>query len=302
MTTPASDSSKRTRGAACTGRSGAHAGRTAPCALAVVLALLAAGCGTVPPAPGRAQQQAITLNQRAGAAFERGDLRRARELYERALRLDASVENAEGIAVNALSLARVHQAAGETALAHQQLDRLLADGPLPIPGGRKAEAAARKAQIHVAQSEPALARQWAARAEELCGTCPALPAIFNLRARAALLDSDAAGALHWAGRALASAGEARGERANALRLIGEARIASGDYQGAAHALREALALDQALGLAQRVHRDLMLLGRSHDARAEREVALNYYRRALAAAEAAKDAVRLREAELALRGR
>lgn len=271
-----------------------------------VSALAAAGlfaCASAPPPmPGHAQRQAIALNQSAQAAFERGDLARARALYEQALAADTSVENAEGIAINALSLARIHQLLGEPAAAQRYLDRLLEDGAPAIPRGRKAEAAARKAQLELAASSAAAAERWADIGLTYCARgCAAEAALLNLRARAALTRADAPAALQWATQALSAAPEDRGraERANALRVIGEAHLVLREQRTALQALEQALALDQALGLPPRVRSDLMLLGRAHATLGERAAALGYFRRALAVANAAGDSEGAREAQSAL---
>ena len=267
------------------------------------LVLLLVACATAPPhEPGRTQRQAIALNQSARAAFERGDLARARQLYEQALAADTSIENADGIAVNALSLAQVHQLLGEPEAAQRYLELLLGDAALPIPRGRKAEAAARKAQVALGAGDAAAAERWADTGLTLCaGACAVQAALLNLRARAALARADAAAAIEWAARALSAAPDERGrtERANALRVIGEARLALGEQRAAIQALEQSLALDQVLGLPQHVYSDLMLLGRAHAALGERAAARGYFRRSLAVANAAKDADGARQAQAAL---
>ncbi|MGH8757155.1 MAG: tetratricopeptide repeat protein, partial [Burkholderiales bacterium] len=240
--------------------------------------------------------------QSARAAFERGDLTRARQLYEQALATDTSIENADGIAMNALSLAQVHQMLGEPDAAQRYLDRLLEDSDLQIPRERKAEAAARKAQLALSAGDAAAADRWADTGITLCaGSCSTQAALLNLHARAALARADNSAAIEWAARAQSAAVDDRGrtERANALRVIGEARLALGEQRAAIQALEQALALDKALGLPQRIYSDLMLLGRAHAALGEREAARGYFRRSLAVANAAKDADGVRQAQTAL---
>ena len=299
-------------------------------ALAVVLAAWA--CAGTPPAPSRAEQQAIALNARAARAFEQGDYRRARSLYEEALRIDASVENADGIAANALSLARVHQAAGDSAAAHAVLDALLArssaGGPLAIAPLRRADALARKAQLYLAAGDLARAAESADRAVALCASCAALPAILNLRGRVALAAREPAAALDWAAKALAAATAERGatsdgraqradlydarvergeiydariERANALRLTGEARLARGEAAAALAPLEQALELDRELRRSGRIRLDLMALGRSHAALGNAGAAKEFYSRALAVGAAASDDAGAQEARRALAG-
>jgi len=269
---------------------------------ALAAVVLVACAGTLPPEPARTQRQAIALNQSARAAFERGDLARARQLYEQALATDTSIENADGIAMNALSLAQVHQMLGEADAAQRYLDRLLEDSEPPIPRERKAEAAARKAQLALGAGDASAADRWADTGLNLCaGSCSAQAALLNLHARAALARADNSAAIEWATRALSAAPDERGrtERANALRVIGEARLTLGEQRAAIQALEQALVLDKTLGLPQRIYSDLMLLGRAHAALGEREAARGYFRRSLAVANAAKDVDGARAAQTAL---
>ncbi|HMK13481.1 MAG TPA: tetratricopeptide repeat protein [Burkholderiales bacterium] len=266
------------------------------------LALLLAACAAPPPEPPRTQQEAITLNQSARLAFERGDFTRAGQLYEQALAADTSIENADGIAMNALSLAQVHQKQGDSEKAQRDLDLVLNDSALAISRERRAEAAARKAQIALAANDTQTADQWADTGLGFCaGSCPVQAALLNLHARAALARNDSAGAIEWAAKAQSAAGDERGraERANALRITAEARIAAGDQRAAIPSLNEALALDKTLALPPRIYSDLMLLGRAHAGIGEREAARGYFLRALAVANALKDVEGARDAQAAL---
>jgi tetratricopeptide (TPR) repeat protein len=190
----------------------------------LVFALALAGCAGSPPAPSRLSAEALGFNQRAAQAYERGDLAKARALYERALEIDASIDSVEGVAVNSLSLARVDQALGDAQAAHRHLDRVL---ETRADAGWRAEAAARKAQLHLAGGDAARADEWLGRAQSLCGQCRAQAAILNLGARIALARGQPALALQRAERALKlpASDDALAERANAQRIIGEAKMA-----------------------------------------------------------------------------
>jgi tetratricopeptide (TPR) repeat protein len=264
---------------------------------------LLATCGSAPPASNRVQQEAISANQRAARAYQQDRIEQARSLYEEALRLDLSIENADGAAVNLLSLARVEQAAGRADAAHGYLDRVLSGAPPGFAASRQAEASARKAQLYLAARELAHAASSAAQAEQLCqrSDCMALPAILNLRALAALRSGDAEGALRFSQRALAAADGkgARAERANGLRLAGEAHLARREPEPALQALGEALLLDQSLGESQRIFRDLMLLGEATEQQGRRDDARAYYQRALTVGAAGGDPAAQREARAQL---
>jgi tetratricopeptide (TPR) repeat protein len=259
--------------------------RAACCAAA----LLACACAGVAPTQNRTEQQAAALNQRATRAFDQRDYPRAATLYEQALRLNAAIENTEGIAVNALRLARAHQAGGDAAAAHRVLDGLLADGPLPLPAPLRAEAQARKAQLYLDANDAARSLEWSDKALASCAGCAALPAIQTLRGRVALAAADHGAALDWANKSLTSTGTGNaGERANAHRLAGEARLARGEHQAAVATLEQALELDRGLGLPARILLDLMALGRTQLAMGNRTAARDYFARALSVGLAAND--------------
>ena len=273
----------------------------AACGVAV---LLACACAGTAPTRNNTEQQAAALNQRAARAFEQGDYPRAAALYEQALRLNTGVENTEGIAINALSLARAHQAAGDAAAAHRVLDGLLVDGPLPLPPARRGDAQARKAQLYLDANDAARALEWSDKALASCRGCAALPAIQILRGRAALAAGDPAAALDWAGKVLTATGPGSGnagERANALRLSGEAQLARGEHQAALTPLEQALELDRGLGLPARIFLDLMALGRAQLQLGNRTAARDYFSRARSVSAAAGDDAGARAASRAIEG-
>ena len=272
-------------------------------AAAVLAVLLACACApAAAPPQGKIEQQAVALNQRAARAFEQGDVRRAAALYEQAMRLNMGIENTEGIAANALSLARAHQAAGDAAAAHRVLDELLAERPLPIAQTRRAEAQARKALIYLDAADAPRAVEWSDKALASCTGCAALPAIQTLRGRAALAAGDHAGALDWADKARAAAGSQQAsERANALRLAGEAHLARGSHRTAVAPLEQALEIDRGLGLPARIRLDLMALGRAQLQLGNRAAARDYFARARSVSEAANDPAGVQAADRAIEG-
>jgi len=99
----------------------------------LALLLLSACSHETPVVRSAREEQAIDFNQRAQRAFMRGEYQTAAGLYENALRLDAAIENVDGIAVNLLNLAKVNQALGKPELAQQYLDRLLHEKALYFP-------------------------------------------------------------------------------------------------------------------------------------------------------------------------
>ena len=249
-----------------------------------VLALLIPACGSAPPAPPNARlAQSADYNQRGEAALKQGDYRRALALYEAALRGDLSVEHLEGIAINSINLARVHQLLGEDERAHQRLDAVLDGTSMSLPREYAAAAQLRKAILYQAAGDYGSAADWATRAGEGCrdGACAWYGTLLNLRARIALAGGDAAGALALATQALAAnrGRDAREETANSLRLQAEARIRQKEYAAALAPLNEALALDKALGLPDRIEADLRHLAQAHEQAGSADLAREFRARA-----------------------
>ena len=112
-----------------------------------------------------------------------------------------------------------------------------------------------------------------------------------MRGRIALAAGDPGAALEWGTKALVASGadDLRVERANAHRLIGQARLARGEHEAATQALAQSLALDQALGLGARIQMDLELLARAQEALGNRAAAQGYASRAQAVSTALKEA-------------
>ena len=185
---------------------------------ASVFLLLLGGCASAP-----SPKESFSLNQAGVEAYRRGDLAGARDAFGKAIQ--ASSKDAESLALNALSLARVEQAAGEAAAAQRALDQVLASG---ASSGLRAEAAGRKALLHFAAGELKPAGEWQARAQALCANaCRAQGAILNIGARIALASGQAGIATQMAERVLklAASDDTRAEQANAQRILAEAAAA-----------------------------------------------------------------------------
>jgi tetratricopeptide (TPR) repeat protein len=262
--------------------------RAPPLVALCAATLLLCACAGAPPETVNARlAQAADYNRGGETALARGDYRRALAQYEAALRIDVSIENAEGIAINSLNLARVHQLLGEDTLAHRRLDALLGGGAVPIPGAYVAAARLRKAVLYQSAGDAAGAASWAAQAAELCkdSACNLYGTLLNLRARIALAAGDPAGALALAGQALAAnrGRAAREEVANSLRLQAEARLRQKAYAAALAPLDEALALDKALGLPDRIELDLRYLAEAHAGAGHAEQAREFRARAASVA-------------------
>jgi tetratricopeptide (TPR) repeat protein len=273
-------------------------------AAGLACALLAA-CAQRAPAPSAAEQPvaaqpsaAMEANRRAEASLRRGDLDSAALHYREALRLSLAVEDANGIAANAINLSIVYQRQGKYQEARASLAPLLERATISHPPERRAQAALRRAVLDIDERQYAAAAEWVERATDWCGQpCALAAAIRNVKGQLAL-EAGRHGEAAAAGReALASARAASdsAEAANALRLLGMAAIAAGDGAVAVAPLGEALDIDRGLGVPRKIYLDLVGLGRASALRGERDAARGYYERAVAVSEADRDAAGAAEA-------
>lgn len=270
-------------------------------------ALLVAACGSPPPPLSPPQQAATSTTQQAARAWARGDVAQARLLYERALAAADSVEDFPLAGATLINLALVHARSNDLPAAHQRLDRLLA-APQRYGSALNAAAATRKAMLYLDAPDLDAALAWADRAQAACAApCEHAATLAVLRAHVAWQRGDAAASARHAeqGHALAVQAKMEAERANALRLLGRARGQIGQHAQAAVDLAQALAIDQRLGLSERIALDLVFAGEVELARQQKAVALEFFERALVVYQAAgiskaADALRTRLAELSKR--
>jgi tetratricopeptide (TPR) repeat protein len=271
-------------------------------AAACLLVAACAGRAPAPPAPTQATAvqptAAMEANRRAEASLRRGELERAVSQYREALRLSLAVEDAEGIAANAVNLSVVLQRLGRFEEARASLAPLLEGATLAHVPERRAQGALRRAVLDLEQRRFEAAAGWAARAAEWCGAPCALAApIRNVQGQLALQAGRLEEAAAAAGSALAASRAAgdRAESANAQRLLGMTALAARDGAAAREALEAALALDRELGIPRRIARDLAGLGRASELLGDKGAARGYYARALAVSEADRDAAGAAEA-------
>ena len=260
------------------------------------------GCGTPAPPLNPPQQSAQTASAAAARALERGDGKQALTLYSRALAAAESVEDFAAAGTALLNLALLHQGQGELAAAHARLDRIL-NAPQRHGAALQARAATRKALLYLDSAQPGEALRWADTAQVVCAAPCELGAVLaNLRAHVALQSGDAAAAASLAALAQTLAADQSAEQANALRQLGRAQLQLGQFNQASASLAQALAIDQRLGLPERVGLDLLLAGDAELQRGQRGAAREFFERALtvyaaAGASKAAEAVRARLAAL-----
>ena len=266
--------------------------------------LLLVGCAQPPKATSAARQQlarheaALDANRRGDTYVRHGELDNAARAYREALRLSQSLEDAEGIAANAVNLSIVLQRQGRFADARSSLNVVSENSNVRHTPARLAEASLRQALIDLDERRFVPAEEWVAKAAAHCAErCALAGAIHNVRAQLALQagQNDQA-ATHARAAQAASRGPAdRAELANALRLLGFTALRAGDAANARAQLEQALAIDREIGAPRKIVLDLLALGRAAALGGDRDGARAYYGRAMAVSEADRDNAGVAEA-------
>jgi len=272
--------------------------------LLVLLVIVAATGCSAPPKPSTAarQEAALEANRKGEAYVRHGELENAARSYREALRFSQALEDADGIAANAINLSIVRQRQGRFADARASLAAVLDQRNLKFSNARLAEVSLRQALLDLDEKNLAGADDWMAKATGHCAErCPAGAAIHNVRAQLAL-QAGRTDAAFLAARSAHDASRASGdqaEQANALRLLGIVGLKNGDAASARQHLEQALAIDRELGAPRKIALDLLALGQAAALGGDRESARAYYARALAVGEAERDVAVAAEARALL---
>jgi tetratricopeptide (TPR) repeat protein len=267
-------------------------------------ALLLAGCGSTAKEKSVAARQAAALEaNRKGDTYVRHDeLENAARSYREALRLSQSLEDADGIAANAINLSIVRQRQGRFGDARAALGAVLEQTHLRFSPARLTEASLRHALVDFDERRYSSATEWVNRAASHCTQrCALSGAIHNTRAQLSLQEGrlDAAIANARAGQEASRATNDQSELANALRLLGVAALRANDGAAAAVHFEQALYIDRDLGASRKIALDLLGLGRAATLGGDKEGARSFYARALAVSEADRDSAGVAEARAAL---
>lgn len=271
--------------------------------LVLLFIVSATGC-SAPPKPSTAarQEAALEANRKGEAYVRHGELENAARSYREALRFSQALEDAEGIAANAINLSIVRQRQGRFAEARASLAAVLDQRNLKFSNARLAEVSLRQALLDLDEKNLAGADAWMAKATGHCAErCPAGAAIHNVRAQLAL-QAGRTDAAFLAARSAHDASRASGdqaEQANALRLLGIVGLKNGEAASARQHLEQALAIDRELGAPRKIALDLLALGQAAALGGDRESARAYYARALAVGEADRDVAVTAEARALL---
>jgi tetratricopeptide (TPR) repeat protein len=274
---------------------------------ALLLLMIAAGCAQnsssqTPVTSAARQAAAIEANRKGEAYVRHGELENAARSYSEALRLSQSLEDAEGIAANAINLSIVRQRQGRLSDARAALGAVMEGRNLRFSPTRQAEAALRQALLDLDERKFDTAEEWVTKAAGHCGErCPLAGAIHNVRAQLSLQAGrlDAAATSARAALSASRSASDRAETANAMRILGVTALRTGDPVAARTQLEQALALDREIGAPRKIAFDLVALGRAAALGGDREGARAFYARALAVSEADRDNVAAAEARALL---
>jgi tetratricopeptide (TPR) repeat protein len=274
---------------------------------ALLLLMIAAGCAQnsssqTPVTSAARQAAAIEANRKGEAYVRHGELENAARSYGEALRLSQSLEDAEGIAANAINLSIVRQRQGRLSDARAALGAVMEGRNLRFSPTRQAEAALRQALLDLDERKFDTAEEWVTKAAGHCGErCPLAGAIHNVRAQLSLQAGrlDAAATSARAALSASRSASDRAETANAMRILGVTALRTGDPVAARTQLEQALALDREIGAPRKIAFDLVALGRAAALGGDREGARAFYARALAVSEADRDNVAAAEARALL---
>lgn len=254
----------------------------------MLFGLALAACGSAPEKQNSVTEQAIRLSARADAAFLQGEYENAGKDYLQALRLNQSVENSAAIAIIRFNLARVLREQAHPGQAHQQLEALFSETALPFPPETLAAAAALNSQLYLEANDLPQALAWVEKGDGYCQNgCTVAGSLLLLRAQLAQRDKRPDEALKYSGSAVSAldSGTQQMELANAHRLSGEISLAKNDLAKAIQSFRQALAIDQKLGIPGKIRLDLLRLGNAHERAGVAKTAHHYYVRALSVSDA-----------------
>jgi tetratricopeptide (TPR) repeat protein len=213
-------------------------------------------------------QRVFELGKEGHAAYKKGDLARARRLFELALHDALQIEDSAGVVTLTLNLARIAREQGESAKGLARLESVSAwhRQPIPpLPAHLKQEIDLLEAVLlaDLGRADAALLRLTALR-QRCPPECALAIGADSLQARLILEKGETKRALDLATAALNRfhTHDNRLEVANLLRVQGEARLAQGDFAAARQSLEEALKIDKAQAQPAKIALDLDALSRT----------------------------------------
>ncbi|MCE5194367.1 MAG: tetratricopeptide repeat protein [Nitrospiraceae bacterium] len=203
--------------------------------------------------------KAIEYNQKGLKAAEKGDYEKALNYNLEALKLNRSIENTDGTAVNMLNIAVLYSKKGDTAEAHKYINDIFAlQG---INDATMSEALFENARLYLKEIKLAEAREYAKKSLSLHkGTREG--SRWNILSRIALIESKYDEAFLYAGTALKlniSNNQAK-EESNSLRLLADLNMIKKNYSESRKLYENALEIDKKIGDSKKIALTLRSLG------------------------------------------
>jgi len=258
------------------------------CLLSTVCCLLLIGCGG-------AQTQrlssfhlkAIEHNQNAAKALGNGDYERALGYYMEALKVNRSIENTEGIAINLINIAVLYQKKGNASTADEFID--IAFSMPDISNEIRSEAAYEKAKIYLKGKNTVKAKEWVDKSLSLNRGLRE-GSRWNLMGRIALTEGKYDEALTIANTALSFNREnkQKAEESNSLRLMAEINAQKGLYSESRELYKKSLDIDKELGDSKKIAMTLRGIGMLSLKQGQFQDAVIFYMRAYDVSSSAGD--------------
>ena len=241
---------------------------TVHCSLFTVLLLFTVHCSlfTVVGCGGAQTQilsavnlRAIEYNQNAAKAMEKGDYEKALAYYMEALKINRSIENTEGIAVNLINIAVLYQKKGNTSNAHEFVD--IAFSMPDISNEIRSDAAYEKARIYLKGKNTAKAKEWVDKSLSLNKGLRE-GSRWNLMGRISFAEGkyDEAAAMANTALNLNRENKQRAEESNSLRLMAEINAQKGLYSESRELYKKSLEIDKELGDSKKIAMTLRGIG------------------------------------------
>ena len=203
--------------------------------------------------------KAIEYNQNAAKAVEKGDHEKALAYYMEALKVNRSIENAEGIAVNLINIAVLYQKKGNTSNSHEFVN--IAFSMPDISSEIRSDAAYEKARIYFKEKNTAKAKEWVNMSLSLDKGLRE-GSRWNLMGRIAFAEGkyDEAAAMANTALNLNRENKQRAEESNSLRLLAEINAKEGLYLESKEFYLKALEIDKELGDSKKIAMTLRGIG------------------------------------------
>ncbi|MBI1812085.1 MAG: tetratricopeptide repeat protein [Nitrospirae bacterium] len=230
------------------------------CLLFAVYCLLLIGCsGAQTQTLSAVNLRAIEYNQNAAKAVEKGDYEKALAYYMEALKINRSIENTEGIAVNLINIAVLYQKKGNPSNAHEFVD--IAFSMPDISNEIRSDAAYEKARIYLKEKNAAKAKEWVNKSLSVDKGLRE-GSRWNLMGRISFAEGkyDEAAAMANTALNLNRENKQRAEESNSLRLMAEINAQKGLYWESRELYKKSLEIDKELGDSKKIATTLRGIG------------------------------------------